>query len=88
MARKYQMIWENLKAARVVEIQLKHTEKLSPEQLAKQVRTLCRAVSKEKYEDGIFRCVYPHATITSETSGTGKVSFRLDLDPTNLHNIF
>jgi hypothetical protein len=63
--RKYEETWKSLKKALTVVVSLEHTETLSPTRIEAQLKTIRKAVQKEKYCDWFFKDTYPNAEIES-----------------------
>lgn len=85
--RRYEAIWVTLKRDLVAEVQLKNSELLTPEQLAKNLRTIRKAVQKEKYYDLAYKTAYPFADLVSTMYiKEGKILFILK--PYDIQGLF
>ena len=86
-SRRYEAIWVTLKRDLVAEVQLSHSELFTPEQLAKTLRTIRKAVQKEKYYDLQYKTAYPFADLVSTMYvKEGKILFTLK--PYDIQGLF
>lgn len=87
--RKYEALWTKLKVEKILEIELQSPEIYTPAQINRQLKTIRKAVSKEKYIDFAYKFREPHAEVTSvinEEAGT--ITFNLIDDLTDVTNLF
>ena len=87
--RKYEKLWDKLKVDLSVTIQLDHHLLLTPAQVSKRLKTIRKAVSKEKYYDLSFKVKHPKAEITSTLKiPEGAIEFSLTKDPEDFSALF
>lgn len=86
---KYSTTWQDLKLALKIEIQLARKELYSPEQIERQLKTIRKAISKQKYEDWQYKQAFPNAKIESVLGiETATITFTLDPDCRDLSKLF
>lgn len=87
--RKYTEAWTQLKIHGVIQISIPRIELYTPSQIAKQLKTIRKGMSKEKYQDWEFKDAYPNAEVTSVLEiSTGKITFTLDKDTKDISKLF
>ena len=86
--RKYQQLWINLKTDGSALVTLAVIKEQTEEQRKRQLLTIRKAVSKEKYKDINYRMRHPDAEITSTMNAKkGTISFGLDHDTTDISHL-
>jgi len=73
--RAYTPHWVRLKDAGIIIVDI--TESNDPAVQKRLLRTLRKAIQKEKYNDTNFRALYANATLSSKAEGK-RVTFTLD----------
>lgn len=87
--RKYSSIWEELKACNRVQVTITNSHLYTPEQLARNLKTLRKAIVKEKYMDFKYKAQHPNALIESTLiEESGVVVFTLDPDTRDIAKLF
>lgn len=88
-ASKYSMTWQDLKLALKIEVQLKHSAAYSPAQIERQLKTIRKAISKQKYEDWQYKRINPNAKISTVMDiDAGTIIFTLDPDCRDVSKLF
>ena len=87
--RKYQHLWESLKQDCSALVTLDVIKEQTVAQRHRQLRTIRKAVSKEKYKDINYRIKNPNSEITSTIDAKkGTIIFELDHDVTDVQHLF
>ena len=87
--RRYQALWIQLKEKRHLVITLKEVNALTLSQKKNQLRTLRKAVSKEKWKDYHYKVSNPNAEITTKIeSEKGRIEFELNPDVMDISHLF
>lgn len=87
--RKYQPDWEKLKSAHKVVITLADHENMPTRVKIKYLRTIRKAIQKEKYYDYRFKFKYPNAEIASHIMvEEGSIYLELALNDKPLEELF
>lgn len=88
-SRKYQGTWEQLKRVETLIIELDNFRLLTDKQIEKQLKTLRKAISKEKWLDEGYTRGNPFSKITSEFRvEQGKIVFHLNSNIKDLSYMF
>ena len=77
--RMYQVAWEHLKEKQKVKLEV--TRSKDAALFTRSVKTIRKAIQKEKYIDDRFRLMYPDALITSTLDAdSNTITFHLELN--------
>jgi len=88
-ASKYSITWQDLKLALKIEIQLAKSHLYTPQQIERQLKTIRKAIIKQKYEDWQYKRINPNAKISAVLDiDAGTIVFTLDPDCRDLSKHF
>lgn len=87
-ARKYQVLWTNLKRDGSALVTLAVVKEQTEEQRKRQLLTIRKAVSKEKYKDIDYRIAHEDSEISSTiNTKKGTITFELNHDITDISHL-